>query len=223
MKCAIVNDSIVEYGGAEIVLNSLLKIFPKADIYTLVADEVIINKKLPRINNSKLNIVLPSILNNRGSIIQLFTPIVWPRINLDKYELVIANSSHLMSNMVNSNSSVIIQYILSLPKNIFGFSEKYRLQKYFMYDSLLKYFYLNALRKSQHILTDSIYTKETLKNLFNVYSDVIYPPVKIPSKLPKKNKGDYYLSVSRINKFKKLEIIIEAFNRLGLPLKIISS
>lgn len=219
IRCAIVHDVIVEFGGAERVLQAFLKIFPNADIYTLIANEYVLSSCFPSLNKKKVFSFLSKNIFRSGSVLQLLSPFLWKRINLEKYDLVISSSSYLMSNTVTVHKPLYIQYILTPPKNLFNLTRKNRLQNIIDYSIFIKERYLKSLQSSPYIISDSIYIKNILRDKFRITSKVIYPPVYIPRYELKKN-GEYFLSVSRINKTKNIEKIILACNVLKLPLKI---
>lgn len=220
IKCAVVHDSFLEIGGAERVTSRILSIFPRADVYTLAANPRITDIFFKGKTSQLKKVILPVKFRFNGSVLQLTAPFLWSRLNLENYDLVISSSSYLMSNTVKVKKPIFLQYIHCPPKNIFGLVEKNRLQSLIDYSFLLRPPFLKALRTTSNILTNSKYMSSILKNKFAIKSKVIYPPVILPLKKPVKGKGKYFLSVSRINKNKKIEIIIEAANALKSQLKI---
>lgn len=219
IKCAITHDLILEFGGAERVLQSLLKIFPHADVYTLVVNNSTVLSSFPSLKKHKLHFYLNRNIFKSGSVMQLLSPFLWRRIYLEDYDLIISNASYLMSNTVSVRKPLYIQYILTPPKNLFNLAGKNRLQNIIDYSFLIKQRYLQSLHSSPNIISVSKYIKNILWSKFRISSKIIYPPVNISRYKPKKN-GEYFLSVSRINKTKNIEKIILACNVLKIPLKI---
>src|SRR3989338_10196156 len=111
LNCAILHDSILEFGGAERVLLGFLRLFPNAHIYTLAADIMIIEKYFSNFNMSKFTILLPPIFKYRDSILQMSAPFFWRKIELEQYNLVLTSSAYLMSNIVSPTSPLVIRYI----------------------------------------------------------------------------------------------------------------
>ncbi len=225
MKIAIVTDSLLQFGGTERVLQALLKIYPDVDVYTSFIDREVLNNFFPFLTKNRIH-VLPlqsfkRLFINHSSFLQLLAPILWKSFNFEKYDLVISNSSGLMCNLIKIKKSIHIQYINSIPLNIFGFSPMKRLQKILHYTTLLTHFYSKAIKSSQHIIANSKYTQRILFDLFRISSKVIYPPVRIPKTLPKRNIPQYFIIISRLDREKNIEIAIQACNLLKLPLKII--
>lgn len=220
-KIAIVHDSLLEFSGAERVLQSLLKIIPYADVYTLAAKKNAFETYFPELKRGKLRVLLPMNFNYSGSFLQLIAPFIWKRLQLEEYDLVIASTSYLMSNSVAVNKPIFIQYILCPPKNLFGIVPKNRLQRLIDYSRFINPIYHKAIHKTPFLLCDSKYIKNQLKDLFQVTVKVIYPPVEVPKKVPLNTKKSFFLSVSRISRTKNLELIISAFNYLKYPLKVV--
>ncbi len=224
MKVALVHDSLVEFGGAERVLQVLLKIFPDADIYSSYAKSIILQNFF-NISRTRLHLsfLQKTPLVGHNTLLQVLSPIIWRCFNLEKYDLVISISSFALCNIININTkkAIHVQYILGPPKNLFNISPRRPLQKIIPYTKIVSGFYHKALYSSPYIITDSLHIQNTIYNLFGLNSKVIYPPVRVPKSLPKKKKARYFIIVSRLEDTKGIDLAIDAFNHLKLPLKII--
>lgn len=223
MRIAIIHDSLVEFGGAERVLLALLELYPDAHVYTGYADKIFVKTFFPDLDWSR---VYPSwasgtIIAKHGSFFQCFSPFVWRSFNLERYDVVISATSYLTANMVIVKHPVHVQYIQSLPKNLYGLDPAFWLQKVLPYGSFVSYLFRESLISTPHIITNSKHTRQVLYEKTDVRSTVMYPPVDIPRVQPKREKPRYYLCVSRIDSAKGLEIAVEACTRLALPLKIV--
>ena len=220
MKVAIVHDSLSESGGAERVLAELIKIFPQAEIFTSFYEKRVVNKISPLLRRGfNLHAFwFQHFPRKTTTIIQLLSPLIWRFQKLSKFDLVITSSAYYLSNMVKIDSDVpAIHYIHSLPKNLFDLERKSSAQKYLPF-SLHKNLYINSLRKSGNLITNSRHMKKIIYKTAGLKSTVIYPPVDIPNLPPVKNTGKYYLIISRIDDTKSLELAISASNRLNFPL-----
>lgn len=223
MRVAIVHDSLVEFGGAERVLLALLELFPNADVYTAFADKAFVRSFFPDIDRSRLYLswVDGTIIAKHDSLFQCLSPFVWRYFDLEHYDVVISATSYLAANMVVVRHPVHIQYIQSLPKNLYGLDPVFWLQKVLPYGPFVSHLFRKSLLSTPHIITNSEHTRQVLYEKTGVWSTVIYPPVDIPRLLPKRKKPEYYLCVSRIDNTKSLEIAVEACTRLKLRLKIV--
>src|SRR3990167_4608977 len=223
MKIALVHDSLVEFGGAERFLQGLLAVFPNAHVYTAFSDDRTVRGFFPDLSPLRLHSswTQGTLLMRHISLFQCVSPLVWSKFNLEKYDLVISSSAYVFSNLIHVKRPVHIQYIHSLPKNVFGLEPPSPLQRISTYAGLLRFLYIRALRSTPYILTNSKHTHDTLLRICGIESTVIYPPVHIPSRIPKKQKGKYFLCVTRIDKTKGLELPVIACSQLGLPLKLV--
>lgn len=211
------------YGGAERVLQALLKVFPEADVYTSYADLNLIKDYLPQISIKRLflSFIQNTPFVGHNSLLQAYSPLLWRSFKLEKYDIVISNSSYMLCNLIEVKKPIHIQYILAPPKNLFNLAPYRPLQKILPYTQLVSNFYKKALHSTPYIITDSIHIQQMIYELSGVSSKVIYPPVRIPKAPPIKKKLQYYIIVSRIEDTKNIDFAIRACNYLKLPLKII--
>ncbi|MBI4065117.1 glycosyltransferase [Candidatus Gottesmanbacteria bacterium] len=225
MKIAIVHDSLVEFGGAERVLLALLELYSDAHVYTGYADKAFVQTFFPDLEWSRVHPswVNGTIIAKHGSLFQCISPFVWRSFNLEQYDVVISATSYLAANMVVVKKPAHIQYIQSLPKNLFGLDPTFWLQKIVPYSWFVTKLFRRSLLSTPHIITNSEHTRHVLYEKTGVWSTVIYPPVDIPRSLPKRKRLQYYVCVSRIDRAKSLEISIEACTRLKLRLKIVGT
>jgi len=222
MKVAITHDAIHDFGGAEKVLAALLKIYPQADVYTTVVNKT--TKHRLGLENYKIK---PSIinslpfLNKKNSFVQMMAPFIWPSFSLKNYSLIISSSSFGLANTIRTNHIPHIQYIHSPPKNVFLLTPKWNLQKIIPYHYFLAKKYIKTIRSSPFIVTNSKHMQKTLKKMFGINSEVIYPPLSIPRFPPKIESREYFISVGRLDYTKSIDLAILACNKLRLPLKIV--
>lgn len=227
-KIAFVHDSIVEYGGGERVLELLPTIFPAADYYTSVIDlEILRQLSFSKQINSSWIQNLPHI-SKYPRLIQLLSPIIWPTFNVNKYDIVITHGgfylSHLVNLSTNSRESIRIHYSLTPPKNLYYSEHTSTADKLLsLYYPLLRYLEKLALERTNCIWTNSKHVSDRILKIYNRKSRVLYPPVKVPELKPSKNTSErkVFCYIGRITREKRVEIIVDAFNYLKLPILII--
>lgn len=222
MKIAIINDTLDEFGGAERVALTMLTMFPTAHFYTSFAKPSIVGHFFSRF---KKNIrtpwqILEWIASHR-SLMQAMSPVLWGHWNFSQYDLILSNPSILMCNMVSVTRGTHIQYIHSIPKNLFGLVPKTPLQRLTRYDKLLIGRYRKAITSSPYVLTSSKHMQQSITRLLGVVPTVIPPPVSIPDTKPIRKKPLFYLCVSRIDREKHLELAVKACTRLNRRLKVV--
>ncbi len=222
MKIAIINDTLDEFGGAERVALTMLRMFPDADFFTSFANKKIVQNFFTRLTphiHTPWQIL--SFVATHRSLMQLISPFLWGHWDLSRYDLVLSNPSNLMCNMVSVKRGAHIQYIHTIPKNLFGLLPKTPLQRLIGYDASIAPKYRMAISNTPHILTSSRHMQQTINRLFGITAHVLPPPVHIPINKPIRKKPEFYLCVSRLDRDKHLELAILACTKLGVPLRIV--
>lgn len=223
MKVAIVYDAITEFGGAERVLQALLRIFPSAHIYTLIYDDSVIRTHFPTLPKNRLHAHpwVPKITESHTSLLQALAPFLWKYFDFSSYDLVLSTPAHLMSNLIRV-PNIHIQYIHSLPKNLFGILPSTPLQRLSGYDRYCAPLYTRALQSTPYILTNSHHMKRTIAKHTGVRATVIHPPIVVPRRLPPRNgRSTYFLYVGRLDTQKHIELAIMACTITHQPLSIV--
>lgn len=230
MKTAIVYDWIDKWGGVERVLLELADMFPKADWYTSYFDPQ--GAPWARKFNIKTSFIqtLPDFIKKNRILSIPFYPYAFESFNFSNYDLVISVSSSFAKAVVTKPSTIHICYMLTPTRYFWTDTDTYlnsplrrlgktRLKKYQEWDSV-------AAKRPDHIISISKTIHERVKKFYQRDSEVIYPPFDIeywkkihPSKQFQKKK--YFLVVSRLEPYKKIELVVRAFNELNLPLIIV--
>ncbi len=227
MKVAIVYDRVNKWGGAERVLLSLKKIFPDAFLYTSVYDEI----KAPwakefRVKTSFLQ-KLP-LARSSHEFFATFMPIAFESFNFDDFDLVISVTSEFSKAVITKPNTLHICYCLTPTRYLWSGYDIYfknSLLKLisFPFVSYLRNFDRVAANRPDAIIAISNEVKQRIKKYYGKDSTVIFAPVDFPKTDLTKNKGDYFLIVSRLVAYKRIDLAISAFNDTGFPLKIIGS
>ena len=231
MKVALVHDYLLNYGGAERVLSSLREIYPDADIFTLLYDEKL-SKYFPKdkVKTSFLN-GMPSLVKKHHKFLLPLLPIAVESFDLSEYELVISSSSVFAKGVVTNPGTTHVCYCHSPARFLWDYNERYlKDEKNNIFFTPFIKFLIHKARiwdrssaeRVDFWIANSKVTQERIKKYYKKDSEIIHPPVKSlnfsESKVPEK---DYFLVVSRLSPYKKIDIIIEAFNELGDRLVIV--
>lgn len=231
MKIAIVHDELTRRGGAEQVVLSFQKAFPQSPIYTMVYKPEL---TYPEFKHSKLYTTwFQKIAINEKVMKYLFFPIgmiAMMRLKID-YDIILISSTYCAKYPKYSPSSLVINYCHQ-PFRLAWSPESY---KQFNNSNFIKKIFLNAVirilrkidfRKAQRMDYFIANSKETQKKIREIYKpkrevQIIHPPVKCANFYLSKNIGNYYLIISRLEYYKRIDLAIDAFNILGLPLVIV--
>ena len=222
-KIAIVHDWLEKKAGAEKVLEEILKIFPNSDIFVIVDfmsknDRKFLLKK--KIIKSFIQ-YLPFSKNHFRKYIFLF-PIAVKLFNLKKYDLIIS-SSHSFAKNISKNQNQTHFCYCHTPSRYAHFMTNRYLKNYNINNFILKlflklflkFFAKFDIKNSENVdrfFANSNFVKLRIKRIYGKDSKVIYPPVKINNFKFKSKKKKYFLTASRLVPYKKIDIIISAFN-----------
>ncbi len=227
MKTAIVYDWIDKWGGVERVLLTLAEMFPKADFYTSYFD----SKTAPWAKdlNIKTSFIqqLPDFIKKNRILSIPFYPYAFESFNFSDYDLVISVSSSFAKSVITKPDTLHICYLLTPTRYFWLDTEIYlnsslkqlgkmRLKKYQEWDYA-------AAQRPDHIISISKTVEQRVKKFYKRNSEIIYPPFDTrywkdirPSDQFKKQK--YFLVVSRLEPYKRVDLVVQAFNQLNLPL-----
>lgn len=224
MKIALVHDDLIQWGGAEKVLTQISNIFPDAPIYTAITDF-----KNPLISqNFKEKKIITSFLQKLPFVKQLYKPllplypIAFEQFDFSKFDLVISQTTRFAKSIITRPETTHICYIHTPPRFLWNFnSEKpNRLLEPLLLN--LRQFDKVSASRVDYFIAGSKNCQERLKKIYDVDSKVLYPFVDSEKLNPKKSfDGDYYLVISRLNKYKKVEIALKAFKKNGKKLIIV--
>jgi glycosyltransferase involved in cell wall biosynthesis len=249
-RVAIVHDFLVNYGGAERVLESLIKIFPEAPIYTLLYDKKKMRGKfLDKVVYASFLQKFPTFLKKRYKYLLPFMPTAPETFDLRDFDLVISSSGAWSKGIVTRLNTRHISYVHSPMRFVWDASDEYLQQQKknggvsFFARLLMSYVRVwdrLAADRPDFLIANSKYTQARIKKYYGRESVVIYPPVDVKnfknsqelsfgqaktdqelSSLSTHAQEKYFLVVSRLSPYKKIDVVVEAFNKLGLPLVII--
>jgi len=231
-KVAIVHDFLVDFGGAERFLEVLVEMFPEAPIYTLLYDKEKMRGKFAKceIHTSFLQ-KFPRFLRRRKKWLLPFMPTAPEIFDLREFDLVISSSSAWSKGIVTRLNTMHVAYIHSPMRSVWDMNDEYLISQ--KKNGAVKFFtrlLLNYIRvwdkvasdRPDFLLANSKYTQNRIQKYYGRESSVIYPPVEIRGLTSnKENEKKYFLVVSRLSPYKKVDAVVEAFNKLGLPLIVI--
>ncbi len=241
LKVALVHDYLVEYGGAERVLECFAQIFPEAPIYTLVYDKKLVKKILPnRIIRSSFLQKVPFV-SSTHRLFPVLMPMAAESFDLSYYDLVLSDSASYAKGVIVGPKATHICYCHTPTRYVWDDCHKY--VREFSYPGLFRRLVplgLNYVRmwdrmaagRVDFYIANSHLVKERIKKYYQKNSVVINPPVYIDELLtPKQQKEKkefnpdqslgYYLMFGRLMSYKKFDLGIKAFNKLQLPLKVV--
>src|SRR3989344_5111776 len=242
MKIALVHDWLVNLSGAERVLIELHKIFPSAPIYTLFYNKKFTDKYFPgvEIRTSFLNRI-PFVAKKHKYLVPLM-PTAIESFDLGEFDLVISSSAVFSKGLVLKPKTRHICYCYSPTRQIWdlnGVDQKSKIKNQNFLEDIAEHFLRiwdrHASDRADQFVAISEHVRQRIQKYYRRDAIVIYPPVSVSSKSESLNpkqyqnskfkiqNSDYYLIASRLYKHKNVDVAIEAFAKLNLPLVIVGT
>ncbi len=230
-KIALVFDWMTNPGGAEKVNYTLHQMFPNAPIFTSVFNK----EKLKEFK--KANIQTSFIQNlpfskDKHQIYLGLMPYAYENFDLSDFDIVISSSHACAKGVITKPETLHICYCHTPMRyawdnwhkyfdeykmnRIFKGIAKKRIHKIRIWDRI-------SADRVDHFIANSTTTQRRISKYYNRSSVIIHPMIEADKyKISKDSKG-YFLAVGRLTPYKKFDLIVDTFNDLGLPLKIVGT
>ncbi|PIP28171.1 MAG: glycosyl transferase [Candidatus Moranbacteria bacterium CG23_combo_of_CG06-09_8_20_14_all_35_22] len=230
MRIALVHDYLVQNGGAEKVLEAFSELFSYAPIYTLIYSKKLMHGSFSdkKIRTSFLQ-KLPFAVG-RHRIFPQFMPFAIEQFDFSDYDLVLSDSSSFAKGIITGPKTLHICYMHTPMRFAWDDCQKYNQDFYFpSFIKKLVPFFMNYIRmwdrasadRPDKIIANSNFIARRIKKYYKRESLVIHPPVKVGDFEISREKDNHFLIAGRLMAYKRFDIVIEAFNELKLPLKVI--
>lgn len=226
-KIALAHDFLVTWGGAERVFQALAERYPEAPIYTLFYDSRFTDRHFPgrEIRASFLQ-KFPHWLRTTW-VGYLFYPVAVETLDLRNFDTVLSSSGAWMKGLVTRLHTRHIAYLHSPMRYVWDtFHSHPQLRSGFRFFKrlLMSYFRLwdkAAADRPDVLLANSQYTAERVQKYYRREATVLYPPIVVTEPLSGSYQRSHFLVVGRLTRTKHIDLIIEAFNKLNLPLVVV--
>jgi glycosyltransferase involved in cell wall biosynthesis len=228
-RVALVHYWLVGMRGGEKVLEVLCELFPDADIFTLVADRSKLSETILR------HKITTSFLQKIGGVKHYqkmlpLMPFALESFDLTPYDLVISSEAGPAKGIVARPDAVHICYCHSPMRYIWDLYPQYyansgRITRAAMSitSPFLRAWDVSTAARVDHFVANSAYVAKRIDKFYRRSAEVIHPPVDIDRFTISEDVGDYYLCAGQITPYKRIDIAVEAFSRMGKPLVVIGS
>ena len=228
MKVAIVHYWLVKMRGGEKVVEALCELFPEAEIFTHVYNPAAISKtiKSHRIHTTFIQ-KLPSAIRYYQSYLPLM-PLALEQIDLRDYDLVISSESGPAKGIVVSPDTMHICYCHTPMRYVWDMYHDYLetvrgLTRLLMpvLVHFLRVWDLASAARVDYFIANSMHVADRVMKHYRREAEVIHPPVDTNAFIPSGEQDDFYLMVGQLLPYKRTDLAVDAFNRLGKRLVII--
>jgi len=228
MKVALVHDYLTQKGGAERVFELLCEYFPKADVFTSVYDP----QKTIDLRNRLVNTTALQVVPGAARYFRLFAPLYFTAfraLDLQDYDLIISSTSSFAKGVRKREDAKHICFCHNVTRFLWdtdtylnGFHRYQTLKPILeiIFQRMRKQDLESAQEPDVYIANSSTVAKR-IEEFYGRPAQVINYPIDDRQFLFSEAKDDYFLVSSRLLSYKKVDVIVEAFNRLQLPLIVI--
>jgi glycosyltransferase involved in cell wall biosynthesis len=229
LRVALVQDALPYYSGAERVIAAILELYPHAPVYTLVFHREAFNGTIFHDHS-----VYPSWINRLpGSakhykVLAPLMPLTVENFDLSDYDVIIS-SSYAFAHGVSATPGQLHVCYKSTPLRYAWTEDHPVIQRSGKLGRIaaapllhyLRQWDYSAAQRVDYFLVNSQWIGQSVRRIYHRNSVVVYPPVEVERFCHTLERENYYLLVGRLVSHKRVDLVVEAFNQLGLPLLIV--
>ncbi|WP_054696800.1 glycosyltransferase [Syntrophomonas palmitatica] len=232
MRVALVHDWLITEGGAEKCLEAMHRLFPQAPLYTLFYNPELVEKM-----GFASGQVQASFLQGKRGIKENYRrylplyPLAVESLDLCEYDLILSSSFCAAKGVLTRADQLHICYCHSPARYAWDMTHSYlrdhnlekgvkaKLARLGLH--YLRMWDAHSSSRVDDFIANSNYTAGRIWRAYRRKAEVVYPPVDLQMFGGNKGKSSYFIFVSRLVPYKKAPVVIEAFKKLGLPLKVV--
>ncbi|MEJ2634266.1 MAG: glycosyltransferase [Calditrichia bacterium] len=232
LKIALVHDWLTGMRGGEKVLEILCNLFPDSDVFTLLHNKGSVSPPIGihEIFTSFID-KMPLKRNHYRNYLPLF-PTAIERFNFKDYDLIISTSHAVAKGIITPPDALHISYLHTPMRYVWDmYDEYFGADKTGWLSRKIIPFFANYLRmwdvsssnRADWFLANSAHVAKRIKKYYRREATVIHPPVDTGLYKVSRVNGDYYLIVSALVPYKKVDLAVRAFNRMNKRLLVIGN
>lgn len=228
LKVAIVHYWLVTMRGGEKVVEELCKLYPQADIFTLVCDE---EKLSPTIRKHRIQTSfmqkIPGATRHYTKMLPLM-PFALESFDLQQYDLVISSESGPAKAIVTRPDALHVCYCHSPMRYIWDQYHVYRRGLGFLGRTVmaltapaLRTWDVTTSHRVDAFISNSAHVARRIRRFYNREAMVIHPPVSVDDFQIAEATDDFYLLAGQLVPYKRADLAVSAFTRMGKRLVVI--
>jgi len=224
LRVAIVHEWLTAFAGSEKVVEQLLQVFPQADLFCLV--DFLPKRDRGFLGNRE---VKTSFLQRLPFSKVLFRKFLWllpsaiESFDMSGYDLVLSSSHAVAKGVITGPEQIHICYCHSPMRYAWDLQHQYLEQSGLSYGlgslyarAMLHYLRMWDVRTSNgvdYFVSNSRFIANRIRKVYRRGASVVAPPVDVEAFRLETNKEDYYVTVSRLVPYKRVDLLVEAFSR----------
>lgn len=231
MKVAIVHYWWLSNRGGEAVVAAIAELYPEADLYVHVCDEALVRKTLGEGFKGRVVTTfiarLPGAARHYQKYLPLM-PVALEQLDLSEYDLVISSESGPAKGVITRPDALHVCYCHSPMRYVWDMYPAYLQGAGRVVRALfpwvahwLRVWDRASADRVDHFVANSSFVASRIRKFYRRDAEVVYPPVNVTSFDHRRERGDFYLCLGQLVPYKRADMVVEVFNRLGLPLVVI--
>lgn len=230
IKIALAHDWLNQVGGAEDVLERLARCYPQSPIYTSIYAPALMPGHYRDWDIRTLWINRLPAVHRRHQAYLPFYPLAWNGLTIRDQDVILSNKSGFCHGLRVDRLSLHICYCLTPTRYVWQLADYLEGEELGIVframlgplTRLLRRWDYAAAQRVSHFIAISRAVQKRIRRFYQRESSVIYPPVDTDrfGLACAEDIGDYYLVVSRLIPYKRIDLAVQAATELGLPLKI---
>jgi len=226
VEIALVASWLNQYGGAERVLEVAHNLFPEAPVFTSTYQHAV----MPAAYNTwdiRVSFIDRIPLRNHRLLLPLY-PAAFESLDLHKYALILSITSAFAHGVRVPPGARHICYCLTPARFLWNYADYVERERIGRLPRLVLPLFIARLRAWDRRAADRVTrfiaisktVRERITKHYQRDSVIIHPPVDVDRFTASRERGDYFLILSRLVPYKRIDLAVQAFNELGLPLAI---
>jgi len=229
MKTAIVHDYFTQLGGAEKVAEELYFMMPNATLFATVAFPPCMPASLKHVDVHASWMQKLPLIEKYYRYYFLLYPFGVSSMDLSEYDLVLSSSSSYAKGVNTNRDALHVCYCHTPMRWVWSYDDYSRRDSFgapqrFVLKTLvraLRYWDEAASRQPDHFVANSKVVAERIKKAYGRCAEVIHPPIDTSRFRPSRERGDYYVALSRLISYKRLDLAVRACTQLRRKLLVI--
>ena len=230
MKTALVHYWLVNQRGGEAVLEAIGELLPQADLYAHVINPATLYGSLVGRRSHETFIGSLPFSRRKHQLYLLLMQMALENLALDEYDLIVSSEAGPAKYVIPKPEAYHICYCHSPMRYLWDQREQYlgkipqpfRIVAQILAGRLRRSDVMSATRVDQFV-ANSEFVKKRIWRYYRREAEVIYPPVNLDSFAPVDSPDDYYLVAGELRSYKRVDLAIQACNKLGRRLVVIGS